>query len=94
MTMILMSDDYLTDDQRTWQPGDSDEALTQWPTVRKVDVWEGQLLYWAVVGARWDWRSVSMAARTFPHSRIELRQPEVLAVIFGSPTSAPGHVRR
>lgn len=87
--MILMDSASLTDDQRGWLPTTAEEATTQWPTIRHVEIWEGQLLYWAASGAEWDWRSVAMAARTFPGALIELRQEVALAVIFRQQSAQP-----
>jgi hypothetical protein len=77
---LLTSDD-LTEEQRAWQPANDLDAVQTWPTVHKVENWDGVLRYYAV--EEWDWRSVAMAARTFPGVRVELLDPWHLAVPLG-----------
>lgn len=87
--MILMDGASLTDEQREWVPTSAEEATTQWPTIGRVEIWEGQLLYRAAGGAHSDWRSVAMAARAFPGAVIELREEMALAVILRPSSRLP-----
>ncbi|MCI2237608.1 hypothetical protein MO973_16435 [Paenibacillus sp. TRM 82003] len=73
-----MTDEDLTDEQRSWQPADSVEAVAQWPNASKVENWSGVLVFYAP--EEWDWRSVALAARTYPGRRVELADAGQLTV--------------
>ncbi|MEZ0494633.1 hypothetical protein AB2L28_20545 [Kineococcus sp. TBRC 1896] len=74
---LLTSDD-LTEEQLAWAPASAEELAGQWPMARKIEMWDGDPMFYAL--EEWDWRSVALAARTFPGVRVELLDPWHLAV--------------
>jgi hypothetical protein len=71
----------LTSEQLAWQPVESD-GHGQWPAASKVKWGPRAIVFLHDSGAAaWDWRSVALAARTYPGWDVKLATPWLLVVI-------------
>jgi hypothetical protein len=84
----MLTSDELTVEQRAWEPATPTEAVRQWPFSPKIEMWDGCMVFYPFEGD-WDWRSVAVAARAFPSSRVVLRDSGLLEVQGWSSADVP-----
>lgn len=79
----ILTDRELSEPQRAWLPEDVAHAYRHWPAAARVELATTGMTFWqgsAPEDQAWDWRSVSLAARTYPTCRVTLWSPWLLEV--------------
>jgi hypothetical protein len=58
--------------QRAWIPGNAAESAREWPHADRIEVWANTIMFENRWHRPWSWRSVAMAARTYPNRPVRL----------------------